>query len=79
MVIHATVKKSFHEAQAVPAEVNSDQEIEDDEACKPMHTKKIERFELKAGRHHPFRMDRLKVLTKAGRDRAENLENVRAR
>jgi hypothetical protein len=63
LVIHATVKKSFHEAQAVPAEVNSDQEIEDDEACKPMHTKKIERFELKAGRHHPFRMDRLKVLT----------------
>ena len=43
--------------------MNSDQEIEDDEACKPMHTKKIERFELKAGRHHPFRMDRLKVLT----------------
>lgn len=48
--------------QTAAAEVNSDQEIEDDEACKPMHTKKIERFELKAGRHHPFRMDRLKVL-----------------
>jgi hypothetical protein len=43
--------------------VNSDQEIEDDETCKPLHTKKIERFELKAGRHHPFRMDRVRVLT----------------
>jgi hypothetical protein len=43
--------------------MNSDPEIEDDETCKPLHTTKIEQLELKAGRHHPFRMDRVRVLS----------------